>query len=103
MGTHLSVLSESFPMNTNMTVFQWFSKNFAFSGLEGLRGTLEIVFWIFNTFDNNLEIKIDFTKSLKEICWKAIINTNQQNIFLTALLTERFQPNCKVAFGCRTY
>ena len=27
MGTHLRVLSESFPMNTNMTGFRWFSKN----------------------------------------------------------------------------
>ena len=26
MGTHLRVLSESFPMNTNMTGFQWFFK-----------------------------------------------------------------------------
>ena len=29
MGTHLRVLSESFPMNTNMTGFRWFSKIFA--------------------------------------------------------------------------
>ena len=27
MGTHLRVLSESYPMNTNMTGFGWFSKN----------------------------------------------------------------------------
>ena len=41
MGTHLRVLSESFPMNTNMTGFRWFSKIFQrFSrvalALEGL-------------------------------------------------------------------
>ena len=30
MGTHLRVLSESYPMNTNMTGFLWFSKDFAF-------------------------------------------------------------------------
>ena len=30
MGTHLRVLIESFPMNTNMTGFGWFSKVFAF-------------------------------------------------------------------------
>ena len=30
MGTHLKVLSESFPMNTNMTGFRWFSKIFEF-------------------------------------------------------------------------
>ena len=29
MGTHLRVLSESYPMNTNMTGFRWFSKLFA--------------------------------------------------------------------------
>ena len=27
MGTHLRQLSESYPMNTNMTGFRWFSKN----------------------------------------------------------------------------
>ena len=29
MGTHLRVLSESYPMNTNMTGFGWLSKIFA--------------------------------------------------------------------------
>ena len=29
MGTHMRVLSESFPINTNMTGFRWFSKFFA--------------------------------------------------------------------------
>ena len=28
MGTHLRVLSKSYPMNTNMTGFRWFSKIF---------------------------------------------------------------------------
>ena len=30
MGTHLKVLSESYPMSTHMTGFRWFSKIFAF-------------------------------------------------------------------------
>ena len=30
MGTHLVMLSERYPMNTNMTGFRWFSKSFAF-------------------------------------------------------------------------
>ena len=30
MGTHMRVLSESYPMNTNMTEFGWVSKIFAF-------------------------------------------------------------------------
>ena len=29
MGTHMRVLSESYPMNTNMTGFGWFSNFFA--------------------------------------------------------------------------
>ena len=28
MVTHLTVLSETYPMNTNMTGFRWFSKIF---------------------------------------------------------------------------
>ena len=36
MGTHLKVLGESNPMNTNMTGFSWFSKNKVASALNGL-------------------------------------------------------------------
>ena len=37
MGTHLKVLSESYPMNTNKTGFGWFSKKFPHPcALEGL-------------------------------------------------------------------
>ena len=41
MGTHLRVLSESYPMSTNMTGFGWFSKSFVLwmkvvSALKGL-------------------------------------------------------------------
>ena len=41
MSTHLKVLSESYPMNTNMIGFRWFSKNFVLwtkvaSALDGL-------------------------------------------------------------------
>ena len=46
MGTQPRVLGESFPMNTNMTGFRWFSKNLGVfvlwmkdaSALEGLIG-----------------------------------------------------------------
>ena len=31
--------------------------------------TLEMVVWIFDAFDNNWEMKNDFTKYLKEIGW----------------------------------
>ena len=41
MGTHLRLLSESSPINTNMTAFRWFSKLVLWtkvaSVLEGLR------------------------------------------------------------------
>ena len=48
MGTHLRVLSEGFPMNTNMPGFRWFSIHFCIvvlwkkvaSALEGLSSTL---------------------------------------------------------------
>ena len=44
MTTHLRVLSECYPMNTNMTGFRWFSILFALwtevsSALEGLIGS----------------------------------------------------------------
>ena len=34
-----------------------------------LRVPQEIVVWIFDTFDNNFEIKKKFTIYLKESCW----------------------------------
>ena len=50
MGTHLRVLSESYPMNTNMTWFRWFPKIFAplhfGSGESSLStGRVNIVQW----------------------------------------------------------
>ena len=51
MGTHLRVLIESFPMNTNMTGLRWFSITFVSlqvlwmrvaSALEGLKHTVVI-------------------------------------------------------------
>ena len=42
-----------------------------YSGLlthEYLRGPPEVVVWIYDTFDNNLEIENGFTKYLKESC-----------------------------------
>ena len=50
MGTHLRVLSESYQMNTNMTGFGWFSKNFesgkkVASALEGLIWARSVIGW----------------------------------------------------------
>ena len=36
IGTHLRVLSESYPMDTNMTGFRWFSKIFASLYIESI-------------------------------------------------------------------
>ena len=53
MVTHLRVLSENYPMHTNMTGFKWFSKIFVLvlwtkvvAALEGLRSPplAEVVF-----------------------------------------------------------
>ena len=44
MGAHLRVLSDSFPMNPNMTGFKYFSKIFAsmcFGGGGGEGGVIE--------------------------------------------------------------
>ena len=37
--------------------------------MNALGVILEIVIWIFDTFDNNLEIRSNFTKYSKESCW----------------------------------
>ena len=46
MGTHMRVLGKSYPMNTNMTGFGWFSKSCVLvlwmkvaAAMEGLRST----------------------------------------------------------------
>ena len=76
MGTHIRVLSKSHPLDTNMTGFKWFSKDFCIfvlwakvaSALEGLRLLLDVVVWISNTFDDNFGTKNDCTKYFKENC-----------------------------------
>ena len=57
-------------MNTNMTEFKCFAKIFASLcfGLSIKSVPLEIVVWIYDTFDNNLGIENDFTKYLKRSC-----------------------------------
>ena len=73
-GTHLRVLSESITMNTKITRFKGFSKNFASlcfgwkspQHWKGYRVPPEIVAWIYDTYYNSFGIEIDFTKYLKE-------------------------------------
>ena len=54
MGTHLRELSESFPMNTNITGFIWFSKNllhpcaFNESSLSIGKGYRQLIMFIFS-------------------------------------------------------
>ena len=53
MGTHLRVLSKSYPMNTNMTGFRWFSKIFSSLCLmdENILGRVIIlVLWAVSIF-----------------------------------------------------
>ena len=38
-------------------------------GFNALELLYEIVVWIYDILDNNLEIKNDFTKYFKENCW----------------------------------
>ena len=42
MDTHLRVLSESYPINTNMTGFRWFSKIVVFLCCEQISGLKNI-------------------------------------------------------------
>ena len=49
-------------------VLDWMGR-LAISIVFPLRVHSEIVVWIYDTFDNNFEIKNDFTKYLKESCW----------------------------------
>ena len=46
MGTHLRVLSESYPMNTNMTGFRWFSKSLHPCSLDEVASALEGLRWV---------------------------------------------------------
>ena len=71
MGTHLRVLSESFPMNTNLTGFRWFSNTFCIflpwakvaSALQGL---------MLNPFDAEVTF-IKGTKTFQTLpCWYSL-------------------------------
>ena len=53
MGTHLRVLSKSYPMNTIMTGFRWFSRGFAsfcFGQAASALGGLKVMKYISDTF-----------------------------------------------------
>ena len=63
MGTHLRVMSESYPMNTNMAGLRCFSEIFVFwtkvaSALEGLALScteISSVVWTEDTFEKKLQ------------------------------------------------
>ena len=71
MGTHLRVLSKSFPMDANKTGFQWFSKIFA-SLFFGWKGLVRNIPGFPRKFQLHLaktsRIKHDFAKYLKKEC-----------------------------------
>ena len=55
--------------------------------------TLDIVIWIFVTFDTNLEIERDFSKYLKEKCWQC----SGQYFFLTLpFCVKDLTKNCRL-------
>ena len=70
MGTHLRVLSESYPMNTNMTVFRcflflFFFKNLCFLAIvlctkiaSALEGLIFIYWEVLATFGEGIMVKI---------------------------------------------
>ena len=90
MGTHLRVLRESYPVNTNMTGFRRFSKIFCIlalwtkvaSALEGIcfgvrkyiyhsysEISLTSVVWICDNFENKfLGVRHKLAKYLKQSC-----------------------------------
>ena len=66
MGTHLRVLNESYPMNTNMTGFRRFSKNLCACAVEessfsigrvNLRVNSDSITCYSHAFENNSGIK----------------------------------------------
>ena len=97
-GTHLGVLSESNPMNTNMTEFGWFSESFASlcfwtklaSALEGLKG----IFWNCDSYENNFEL----TKYFKENCCLGVVWCFEIRYFPEIFLSWRYHQNNPASF-----
>ena len=58
MGTHLKELNEGSAMNTNMTGFQWYSKNFVLCALD--EKTLSI---------RRVKLEINVFMTLKNHMW----------------------------------
>ena len=59
MGTPIRVLSENFPMNTNMTGFSWSSKNSDKYGISTLKMAMALDRkWFILTFNTAREIVV---------------------------------------------
>ena len=69
----------------------------SFNPFNCFRVTLEIAFWIFYTFDTNLEIKIDFTKLLKENFRK--YSDQHFSFYFSYAFSCRFH-HCQAAISC---
>ena len=88
MGTHLRVLSKSFPMITNMTRFRWFSKSLRHCSLNESNS---IDFWTIKTMLNEARIILSIlTKSYRwkqswGICWGEILLRTQSTTLLQIL------------------
>ena len=59
----------------------------------------KIVVWNYDTFDNDLVIKKDFTKYLKEAFCNILINISPLNVIGNMLLPERIYHYCQTSFG----
>ena len=60
---------------------------------------LEIVVWIYDTFDNNFWIKNYFSKYLKEICWYCFDKHFSFNYFLMYAFTWKISPTLSGCIG----
>ena len=109
MGTHLKVLNKSYPMNTNMTGFRWFSKRFcilvlwtkvAFRALfnpSKLKAQGRSVTSIYY-FDLFMSVVL---KTAGLFCWYFAYKSNIQNIFegeffIKTLSTTLLQIVCEL-------
>ena len=114
MGTHLRVLSESYPMNTNMSGFRWFFKNLCIlvlwtkvaSALEGLNINeivrllleavsikgLSVFYHLF--FVDDLGICHKFTKCLKGGCGCGVDTHFSFKHFPKMLWLKKIPTNC---------
>ena len=60
---------------------------------------LDIVVWIYNTFNNILEIRYGFTKYLTGVVGRVLVNISPANIFRPMFSPVRFKQKCQSVLG----